>query len=96
MRDIELMIAVIADVADEADNRGLHSQADELTSLMIALANTNELVKISYIKKTDEGYEVKSPDNPKWSGGTYSTKKKAKKRLRQVEYFKHLGKKKKK
>ena len=46
----------------------------------------------AYIKKTDSGeYEVKSEKNPKWSGGTYKSKDEAKKRLQQVEMFKHMS-----
>jgi hypothetical protein len=55
--------------------------------------------KESYIKKEKgKGHCVKSEKNPDWSGGCYPTKGEAKKRLQQVEMFKHMkgkGKKKK-
>ncbi len=40
------------------------------------------------IKKVKEGYKVFS-EKGKSLGGPYKTKAEAKKRLRQVEYFKH-------
>jgi hypothetical protein len=45
-------------------------------------------LKVAYVKKEDGKYCVKSEDNPKWSGGCYESKEKAKERLQQVEYFK--------
>jgi hypothetical protein len=46
-----------------------------------------------YIKKTPgKGYCVKSEKNSDWSGGCYPSKGKAKKRLQQVEQFKHMKK----
>lgn len=42
------------------------------------------------IKKVDGGYKVVSKKG-KNLGGPYKSKKKAKERLRQVEYFKHKG-----
>lgn len=40
------------------------------------------------ITKTSKGYSVKS-EKGKNLGGPYKTREEAKKRLRQVEYFKH-------
>ncbi len=40
-------------------------------------------------KEKGKGYCVKSPDNSDWSGGCYPSEGEAKKRLEQVEYFKH-------
>jgi hypothetical protein len=45
------------------------------------------------VKKTPgKGYCVKSEKNPDWSGGCYPSKGEAKKRLNQVEFFKHKKK----
>lgn len=44
------------------------------------------------IKKVKEGYRVVSEKSGR-NMGTYKTLEGAKKRLRQVEYFKHLAKK---
>lgn len=41
------------------------------------------------IVKTDKGYIVKSEDGKKKLGGPYKSRKEAKSRLQQVEYFKH-------
>jgi hypothetical protein len=41
------------------------------------------------IKKVKEGYKVVSEKGDKNLGGPYKTKAEAKKRLQQVEYFKH-------
>jgi hypothetical protein len=41
------------------------------------------------IKKVKEGYKVVSEKAGKNLGGPYKTKEQAKKRLQQVEYFKH-------
>ena len=43
------------------------------------------------IVKTSKGYQVKS-EKGKNLGGPYKTKAQAEKRLRQVEYFKHVKK----
>ena len=43
------------------------------------------------IIKTAKGYMVRS-EKGKNLGGPYKTKEEAKKRLRQVEYFKHMKK----
>lgn len=45
----------------------------------------------AYIKKEKGKYCVKSEKNPDWSGGCYDTKEEAKKRLGEVEMFKHMG-----
>jgi hypothetical protein len=96
MYDIELLMLALADVADEADRRGLTSEADELSSLLAGLLKTAEIYTNSYIKpKKQKGktvYEVKSPKNDDWSGGTFPTKEKAEKRLKEVEMFKHIKK----
>lgn len=44
------------------------------------------------IKKTGSGYKVESKTGKNLGSG-YPTKKQAEKRLQQVEYFKHKGKK---
>jgi len=58
---------------------------------------TAEIYTNAYIKpKKQKGktvYEVKSPKNDDWSGGTFSSKDKAKKRLQEIEMFKHMKKK---
>ena len=41
------------------------------------------------IKKVSGGYKVLSEDGKKNLGGPYKTKAAARKRLRQVEFFKH-------
>jgi hypothetical protein len=41
------------------------------------------------IKKVKDGYKVVSEKTGKNLGGPYRTKAEAKKRLRQVEFFKH-------
>jgi hypothetical protein len=41
------------------------------------------------IKKVRSGYQVLSSDGKKNLGGPYKTLAEAKKRLRQVEFFKH-------
>lgn len=38
-------------------------------------------------------YCVLSPDNPDWSAGCYEDREEAEKRLKQVEFFKHIKKK---
>lgn len=43
------------------------------------------------IKKVKGGYEVKS-EKGRNLGGPYKAKQQAEKRLREVEYFKHRGK----
>jgi len=49
------------------------------------------LMLTAYIEKLDNGkYEVKSKDNPDWSGGTYDTKEEAEARLKQCEQFSHM------
>ncbi|MCX8125810.1 MAG: hypothetical protein N3E40_01520 [Dehalococcoidia bacterium] len=46
------------------------------------------------IKKQGGGYVVVSEKTGKRLGGPYKTRAEAEKRLRQVEFFKHRGKKK--
>jgi hypothetical protein len=46
------------------------------------------------IKKRNDGYYVLSEKTKKNLGGPYKTRAEAAKRLQQVEYFKHRGKKK--
>jgi hypothetical protein len=49
--------------------------------------------QVSYIKhEKGKGYCVKSPKNKDWSGGCYPSEGEAKKRLNQVEMFKHMKK----
>ena len=90
MYNMEYLIAALADVADEADKRGLESIADDLTSLIVTIS------KFAYVKKIKEKgktkYEVKSKKNPDWSGGIYTSKEEAEKRLKEVEMFKHMHK----
>ncbi len=45
------------------------------------------------ITKRKDGYHVISEKNKKNLGGPYKTREEALKRLRQVEFFKHQGKK---
>jgi hypothetical protein len=49
---------------------------------------THELARVEMIKKVKEGYKVTSSKG-KNLGGPYKSKAAAKKRLRQVEFFKH-------
>jgi len=49
-----------------------------------------EMLQTAVIRhEKGKGYCVKSPNNPDWNGGCYPSKGEAKKRLQQVEYFKH-------
>jgi len=41
------------------------------------------------IRKEKGEFCVRSPNNPDWNGGCYPTEGEAKKRLQQVEFFKH-------
>ena len=45
--------------------------------------------KEAVIRKEKGEYCVDSPDNPDWSGGCFPTKEEARRRIEQVEYFKH-------
>jgi len=66
-----------------SDDDDIHLGSDQLTSGM---------QEQGVVRKTPgKGYCVKSEDNSDWSGGCYPTKGEAKKRLNQVEYFKHKG-----
>jgi hypothetical protein len=93
---MNFLVTALADVADEADERGLKSTSDDLTSLLLLISKFAEMQKKSYIKEIKENgktkYEVKSEKNPNWSGGTYSSKEKAEERLKEVEMFKHMNK----
>lgn len=61
--------------------------------LRIASKLTLSTNHVGYIKKHGPGkYEVKSRNNPDWSGGTYKTKAEAEKRLERVEMFKSMAK----
>lgn len=98
MYNLDFVLTALADTADEADRRGLYSEADDITSLLITLSKFSELRKEAYIKRVQvkgkTKYEVKSKKNPDWSGGTYSALEAAKERLKEVEKFKHMKKKK--
>ncbi len=61
-------------------------ESDEETDDFVALVNRES--KVVKSPEKDE-WCVKSENNPDWSGGCYDSKKKAEKRLQQVEYFKH-------
>lgn len=54
----------------------------------VLLGVTAAMIGKHMIKKQDSKYVVKSKSGKK-TLGTYSTKKEAEKRLRQIEYFKH-------
>ena len=90
---------MIADIADECDERGLHKEADEITDVLDLLSKIAEVNKEAYIQPTKEKgktkYKVKSEKNPNWSGGVFSSPAAAKKRLAEVEMFKHMKKRKK-
>lgn len=94
MDNLLFLITALADTADECDNRGLHSEAESLTDLINVLGSCVEIQKEAYIQTITENgkkkYKVRSEKNPKWNGGIYSSKEKAKKRLQQVEMFKHM------
>lgn len=85
---MEFLITALADVADEADNRGLDSISEDLTSLIKTISKFAIVKKIKQNGKTK--YEVKSEKNPNWSGGVYDSKEKAEERLAQVERIKHI------
>jgi hypothetical protein len=53
--------------------------------------NDHSSLEALMIKKVSGGYKVVS-EKGKNLGGPYKTKKEAKKRLAQVEFFKHRGK----
>jgi len=100
MNNIELLITALADVADECDNRELYSEAETLTEaldFLVKVANINKEAYIEQVKqKGNTKYVVRSEKNPDWKGGTFSSKDAAKKRLQQVEMFKHMKDKRKK
>jgi hypothetical protein len=45
--------------------------------------------RVAVIRKEKGEYCVRSPNNPDWNGGCYTTKDKAEDRLKEVELFKH-------
>ena len=94
LNDFNLILTILASVADEADKQGLYKEADELTAALL------DFQKIAVIKtekiKGKTYYVVKSEKNKKWTGGRFTNKKDALERLKEVEMFKHMKKKKKK
>ena len=100
MENLEFIITALMDVADECDRRNLIKEADELTDTINLLAKYAEINKEAYIQSIQSGgktkYKVRSGKNPKWSGGVYSSRDAAKKRLAEVEMFKHMKKNRKK
>jgi hypothetical protein len=62
-------------------------QAALLSRRVVARYLKAEEEKNSVIRKEKGEYCVRSPDNPDWSGGCFSEKGKAEKRLHEVEYF---------
>ena len=97
MNDHLFVIQALNDLANEADSRGLLTEADELTSVMNLLIKISGLITKEAIiqkekKKGKTVYKVKSEKNKKWNGGEYSTEAAAKKRLKEVEMFKHMKK----
>jgi hypothetical protein len=56
-------------------------------SLIVAAVREAE-IREAVIRKEGDEWCVRSPNNPKWSGGCYKSKDKAEKRLKQVEFFK--------
>ena len=100
MKNLEFVITALADVADECDRREFTKEADELTGIIDLLTKFAEINKEAYIQpiKSDgkTKYKVRSEKNPNWNGGTYSSRAAAKKRLAEVEMFKHIKKNRKK
>ncbi len=98
MNHLDILITGLADIADEADRRGLYEEADDVTSLLNLLTKYAEISKRAYIEavkvKGKTKYKVRSEKNKDWSGGVYPTKEQAEKRLAEVEMFKHMKKKK--
>jgi hypothetical protein len=66
-------------------------KAFSLANIAMRIVEASEK-RTAYIKKEKGKWCVKSPNNPKWSGGCYDTKAEAEKRLGQVEMFKHMKK----
>ena len=48
-----------------------------------------ELIKVSKIRKREDGWYVISEKDSKNLGGPYTSKEKAQKRLKEIEYFKY-------
>jgi 8-oxo-dGTP pyrophosphatase MutT (NUDIX family) len=72
------------DITDEdEDDEELSANLPEVE------ASDNEVEGV--IRKENGKYCVRSPSNPDWNGGCYSSKGEAEKRLKQVEFFKHKG-----
>ena len=65
-------------------------KTDKLNPHMGSKLNLSIIQRLSYIEKEKGGYAVKS-EKGKNLGGPYPSKDRAKKRLRQVEFFKHKG-----
>jgi hypothetical protein len=64
----------------------------DLLAISLRVASDEDAPDTGVVKKTPgKGYCVKSEKNPDWSGGCAPTKGEAKKRLKQVEFFKHKG-----
>jgi len=99
MNHLDVLVTGLADIADEADRRGLYDEAEDITSVLNLLTKYAEISKSAYIKPIKMNgktkYKVKSEKNDNWNGGTYSTKEEAKERLAEVEMFKHMKQKKK-
>ena len=94
INDFDLILTILASVADEADKRGLYKEADDLTKALL------DFQKIAVIRtekrKGKTYYVVKSEKNKKWTGGRFTNRKDAVERLKEIEMFKHMKKKKKK
>lgn len=99
MKNIDFVITALADAADECDRRNLTKEADELTEIMEFIVKVAAIQKEAYIQtvksKGKTKYVVRSEKNPKWNGGTFSSREAAKKRLAEVEMFKHMKQRKK-
>lgn len=57
-----------------------------LASVAQRVANLHQ---VAYVQKKDGKWCVRSESNPTWDGGCYDSEAKAKRRLQQVEFFKH-------
>lgn len=55
----------------------------------LTLKVASRFLKTAVIREEGGKFCVRSPNNPDWNGGCYDTKGEAKKRLQEVEYFKH-------
>lgn len=70
------------DIKDDDDDEQLDAGISDVSA---------EALVEGVIRKEGDEWCVRSPNNPDWSGGCYKSKEKAKKRLRQIEFFKHQG-----